>query len=122
MLSGTVQELEHLGSDLYVHMAMDGAAEPVIARTEPGESQRLAHGDRITLAAKPGAFIAFDAKGKRIGAPYANGHHKDDPTVMVDADGRPSGSGLVATPVGNGKATQSAKDAAPTPAPGGSSS
>ena len=76
-IAGTIRELEHLGSDLYVHVGVDGAAEPVIARIDPGAGHRFAHGDGIALKAKPGATILFDVEGKRLAPPHANGHDRE---------------------------------------------
>ena len=97
-IAGTIRELEHLGSDLYVHLGVDGAADPVIARIDPGAGHRLAHGDGIALTAKPGATILFDAEGKRLAPPHANGHDREAKSV----DAGPNEVGATAVKPTNG--------------------
>ena len=80
-LLGTVRELEHLGSDLFVHLAIAGAVETVIARVDPGVGHRFVHGDRVALAPKQDATLVFDGDGRRLSAPQANG---DDKALIGD--------------------------------------
>jgi len=66
-LSGTVAMVEHLGSDLFAHLAVDGAAERVIARLDGQQQLRL--GDALGLAPAAEQLHRFDADGRRIDAP-----------------------------------------------------
>jgi len=58
--------VEHLGSDLLVHMvAEDDAGTPVILRVPP-QHRALRAGDRLGLAVPPEMVLLFDARGRRV--------------------------------------------------------
>ncbi|MFV0333713.1 MAG: ABC transporter ATP-binding protein [Tropicimonas sp.] len=61
---GRVGVSEHLGSDTYVHVRLDGAPEPVTVRV-PGDIV-LAFGDIVHLTPQEGALHRFDREGRRI--------------------------------------------------------
>jgi ABC-type sugar transport system ATPase subunit len=63
-LSGTVTLVEHLGSDLFAHIALEGASETVIARLD-GQGE-IARGANVRIAADPARFHRFGADGARI--------------------------------------------------------
>ncbi len=70
-LPGRARMVERLGSDMFIHAAVDGVADPVIVRL-PGDGA-LAMGDAVRIAIDPAALHAFDAAGVRIGArPFAS--------------------------------------------------
>ncbi|MDO5705136.1 MAG: ABC transporter ATP-binding protein [Paracoccus sp. (in: a-proteobacteria)] len=58
--AGTVGVAEHLGSDTFLHVDLDGAGK-VIARAS-GEFP-VSHGDRIWLTPQDGRIYRFDAQG-----------------------------------------------------------
>ena len=64
MLNGTVGVSEHLGSDTFFHVHVDGVEEPITVRAK-GEIG-LRHGDTIHLDPEPGQIHRFDDQGLRI--------------------------------------------------------
>ncbi|MCG6901262.1 MAG: ABC transporter ATP-binding protein [Rhodobacter sp.] len=61
---GTVGVSEHLGSDTFFHVKIDGFAEPLTVRV--GGDFDLHYGDAIQLTPDPALIHKFDAKGLRI--------------------------------------------------------
>jgi len=66
LLAGRVRLVEHLGSDLYVHLDGEGQAEPVIARLDAERSPRVAAGEPICLAVRAERVLVFAPEGRRI--------------------------------------------------------
>lgn len=60
MLAGTVGVAEHLGSDTFLHVHLDGGTQ-IIARA-PGEFP-VTHGDRIWVTPQDGRVYRFDKQG-----------------------------------------------------------
>ncbi|MDF2116054.1 ABC transporter ATP-binding protein [Roseiarcaceae bacterium H3SJ34-1] len=63
---GHVRLVEHLGSDLYVHLDAAGMAEPLIARLRAERAPDLAIGMPLRLTARTGHILLFDADGRRL--------------------------------------------------------
>lgn len=61
---GTVGVSEHLGSDTFFHVNVDGFAEPLTVRA--GGDVDLHYGDTIFLTPDPALIHKFDEKGLRI--------------------------------------------------------
>jgi multiple sugar transport system ATP-binding protein len=66
LLAGRVRLVEHLGSDLYVHLDGDGQAEPVIARLDAERAPHVAAGERMCLAVRAERVLLFAPDGQRI--------------------------------------------------------
>jgi multiple sugar transport system ATP-binding protein len=66
LLAGRVRLVEHLGSDLYVHLDAEGQAEPVIARLDAERAPHVAAGERIHLAVRAERVLLFASEGLRI--------------------------------------------------------
>ncbi|MEM6615857.1 MAG: ABC transporter ATP-binding protein [Pseudomonadota bacterium] len=62
--SGTVGVSEHLGSDTFFHVHMEGRRDPVTVRA--GGEVDMHHGDTIFLTPDTDRIHRFDAKGLRI--------------------------------------------------------
>ncbi|WP_134724249.1 ABC transporter ATP-binding protein [Paracoccus luteus] len=62
-LQGTVGVAEHLGSDTFLHVGLDGGT-PIVVRA-PGEVP-VHHGDRIWLTPQDGRIYRFDAQGMAL--------------------------------------------------------
>lgn len=62
--TGTVGVSEHLGSDTFFHVNIDGFAEPVTVRA--GGEVDLHYGDAIHLTPNPDQIHKFDTQGLRI--------------------------------------------------------
>ncbi|MHB2264026.1 ABC transporter ATP-binding protein [Aliihoeflea sp. PC F10.4] len=61
---GTVGVSEHLGSDTFLHVHVDGQPTPITART--GGEFTPSHGDIVYLTPQTGKVHKFDAKGLAI--------------------------------------------------------
>ena len=61
---GRVGVSEHLGSDTFFHVHMEGCAEPVTVRA--GGEVSMHHGDTIYLTPHAGHIYRFDSEGLRI--------------------------------------------------------
>jgi multiple sugar transport system ATP-binding protein len=66
LLAGRVRLVEHLGSDLYVHLDADGQAEAVIARLDAERAPHVAAGEQIHLAVRAERVLLFAPEGQRI--------------------------------------------------------
>ena len=64
-LSGHARMIEHLGSDVFVHLNVDHVPDAVILRVS-GE-QKISIGDTLGFAPDPSALHVFDATGLRLG-------------------------------------------------------
>jgi multiple sugar transport system ATP-binding protein len=64
VLAGTIALVEHLGADVFAHVAVPGMELPVVVRL-PG-SRAVARGQAVALAPDPGQLHAFAADGRRI--------------------------------------------------------
>jgi multiple sugar transport system ATP-binding protein len=67
-LTGRVRFVEHLGSDLFVHLDVPGSEEPVIARLLADRSASVETGQTMHLNARPDGILLFDADGRRLEA------------------------------------------------------
>ncbi|MHC0052504.1 ABC transporter ATP-binding protein [Actibacterium sp. D379-3] len=67
-LRGHVVHRENLGSDIFVHVGIDGLGQPLVVRLHPGDAPAI--GQAICLAAKPDSpVLLFDAAGHRLRRP-----------------------------------------------------
>jgi ABC-type sugar transport system ATPase subunit len=64
-LSGQARMIEHLGSDVFVHLNIEHVPEAVILRVS-GE-QKIGIGDTLGFVADPSALHVFDTTGLRLG-------------------------------------------------------
>ncbi|MHB2166921.1 ABC transporter ATP-binding protein [Alsobacter sp. R-9] len=65
-LRGRATVVEHLGSDVFVHAAVEGAPDPVIIRAAGDRAVRP--GDVLGISIDPAAVHLFDAGGQRLKA------------------------------------------------------
>ncbi|MEJ1160559.1 ABC transporter ATP-binding protein [Prosthecomicrobium sp. N25] len=63
-LAGVTRLVEHLGSDLYAHVAVEGVETPVIVR-KAGDGT-LSTGQRVHVGLDPAQVHLFDAEGRRV--------------------------------------------------------
>jgi hypothetical protein len=56
--------VEHLGADIFGHIAVNGLEQPVIARL--GGEAAIAAGGAVVLAPEPERAHAFDSEGRRM--------------------------------------------------------
>ncbi|KMW60083.1 Glycerol-3-phosphate ABC transporter, ATP-binding protein UgpC [Candidatus Rhodobacter oscarellae] len=64
---GTVRHRENLGSDLYLHLDLEGLERVLVLRTSPGASARI--GDQARFSIDPDAALLFGPHGRRLYAP-----------------------------------------------------
>lgn len=65
-LSGTVRLVEHMGSDLYVHLDLPGTGTPFIARLLAERAPQIDSGQTLRLGVRPERVLLFDANGARL--------------------------------------------------------
>jgi multiple sugar transport system ATP-binding protein len=81
-MSGQVRLVEHLGSDLYVHLDRPGQSEPLIARLS-ADAADIAIGAMLHLAVQPNHMLLFDRDGRRIRARNTEHPAARDPFAMT---------------------------------------
>ncbi|WP_299741114.1 ABC transporter ATP-binding protein [uncultured Roseobacter sp.] len=64
--TGRVRHIENLGSDIFLHLGVDGAPAPVVLRLAPSEAAGLGLGAAVTFDFDPGDMLLFAADGARI--------------------------------------------------------
>ncbi|AYG62093.1 ABC transporter ATP-binding protein [Rhizobium jaguaris] len=70
---GRIRLVEHLGSDLFVHLDMDGVEELLIARLPVEQASEAVLGKTLQLTVPADRMIVFDAAGMRV-RPSASTH------------------------------------------------
>jgi multiple sugar transport system ATP-binding protein len=65
-LTGAARLVEHMGSDLFVHLDVPGVTEPVIARLPAERAPQIVSGQPLSLAVAPDRVLLFGADGKRL--------------------------------------------------------
>ncbi len=65
---GRTRHVENLGSDCYVHVAVDGLDVPIVARADGRRADEFGIGSAIGIACDPDRILLFDDAGKRIPA------------------------------------------------------
>ncbi|SJM30228.1 ABC transporter ATP-binding protein [Mesorhizobium delmotii] len=66
ILTGAVRMVEHMGSDLYVHLDVPGTEHPVIARLLAERAPQITSGQTLHIGVKPERLLVFAADGKRL--------------------------------------------------------
>ncbi|MGV3553329.1 ABC transporter ATP-binding protein [Rhizobium sp.] len=66
VLTGSVRLVEHMGSDLFVHLNVPGRTEPVIARLLAERAQHIAEGQTLHLGVSSDRILLFAPDGMRI--------------------------------------------------------
>jgi multiple sugar transport system ATP-binding protein len=65
-LSGSVRLVEHMGSDLFVHLERPGSTEPLVARLPAERARHLTIGQSLHLGVAPERILPFASDGRRI--------------------------------------------------------
>jgi len=65
-LEGRLVYRENLGSDLFLHVEVQGVCAPLIARADPAAGQTFSIGDTLALTVDPRHTLLFDASGRRV--------------------------------------------------------
>ncbi|MCC6197419.1 MAG: ABC transporter ATP-binding protein [Burkholderiales bacterium] len=63
---GRTKHVENLGSDCFVHVAVDGLEAPIVARADGRRAGDFAIGAGIGVACDPERVLLFDKAGKRV--------------------------------------------------------
>jgi multiple sugar transport system ATP-binding protein len=66
MLSGPVRLVEHMGSDLFVHLDLPGASEPLVARLLAERAPQIEPGQMLHLGVRADRVLLFAADGRRL--------------------------------------------------------
>ncbi|MFD9900310.1 ABC transporter ATP-binding protein [Mesorhizobium sp. NPDC059025] len=70
-IAGTIRLIEHMGSDLFVHLDASGTGEPLVARLLAERAPHLAHGQLVNVNVRTDRFLVFGKDGERV-LPAAN--------------------------------------------------
>ncbi|PSH56489.1 ABC transporter ATP-binding protein [Phyllobacterium sophorae] len=65
-LTGSIKLVEHMGSDLFVHLDVLGSGAPIIARLLAERAQHIGEGQTLHLGVRPDRLLLFAADGMRI--------------------------------------------------------
>jgi multiple sugar transport system ATP-binding protein len=65
-LSGAISNIERLGSETLIHVAVDDLAAPLVARVDPAEAAALSLRRSVALTASPSGVSVFDGRGLRL--------------------------------------------------------
>ena len=74
-LAGRLVYRENLGSDLFLHVALDGASGPLIVRCDPSLLDSVSLGNRVNIDVSAEHLLLFGTDGKRIRPADARGSH-----------------------------------------------
>ncbi|QRM32587.1 ABC transporter ATP-binding protein [Microvirga sp. VF16] len=66
VITGAVRLVEHMGSDLYVHLDVAGMAEPLIARLLAERAPQIAPGQTLHIGIRPDRILLFTRSGQRV--------------------------------------------------------
>ncbi|MGL3104443.1 ABC transporter ATP-binding protein [Bradyrhizobium sp. BR 1432] len=66
VLTGSVRMVEHMGSDLFVHLDLAGIDQPLIARLLPERAPHIAPGQTLHVGARPDRILLFTRDGRRL--------------------------------------------------------
>jgi multiple sugar transport system ATP-binding protein len=69
VLSGPVRLLEHMGSDVFVHLDVPGSPAPLIARLPAERAPHVEIGQPLHLAVRPERVLLFAPDGRRLRSP-----------------------------------------------------
>ncbi|MET4245195.1 ABC transporter ATP-binding protein [Bradyrhizobium sp. RT10b] len=65
-LTGSVRMIEHMGSDLFVHLDLAGGDHPLIARLLAERAPHIAPGQTLHVGVRPDRVLLFDHDGRRL--------------------------------------------------------
>jgi multiple sugar transport system ATP-binding protein len=65
-ISGRVRLVEHMGSDVFVHIELPGASGLFVMRLPLERACRIQLGEPLQLGVRPGQLLFFDTLGRRI--------------------------------------------------------
>ncbi|KRQ07629.1 glycerol-3-phosphate ABC transporter ATP-binding protein [Bradyrhizobium pachyrhizi] len=65
-LTGSVRAIEHIGSDLFVHLDLPGPDQPLVARLPAECALRIVPGQTLHVAVRPDRVLLFTPDGRRL--------------------------------------------------------
>lgn len=65
-LTGSVRMIEHMGSDLFVHLDVAGLNQPVLTRLLAERAPHMAPGQTLHVGVRPGRVLLFAQDGRRL--------------------------------------------------------
>ncbi|WP_028351379.1 ABC transporter ATP-binding protein [Bradyrhizobium murdochi] len=66
VLTGSVRMIEHMGSDLFVHLDLAGIDQPLIARLLAERAPHIAPGQTLHVGVRPDRVLLFARDGRRL--------------------------------------------------------
>lgn len=70
--TGSVRLVEHMGSDLYVHLDVPGAVEPLVTRLLVERAPDVAIGQTLHVGVQQDRVLLFERDGRRVRPPAAS--------------------------------------------------
>ncbi|WP_024510004.1 ABC transporter ATP-binding protein [Bradyrhizobium sp. ARR65] len=65
-LTGSVLSIEHMGSDLFVHLDLAGVDDPLIVRLPADRASHIAPGQTLHVGVRPDRVLLFGRDGQRL--------------------------------------------------------
>jgi multiple sugar transport system ATP-binding protein len=66
MFEGVLRHLEHLGSDIFLHLAVEDGKHRCVVRTTPAEASHMSIGVAVGVSREDGAVMVFHRNGSRL--------------------------------------------------------
>jgi len=73
--TGTIRRIEHLGSELILHIALDRQGDEILARRDPHDTAQLQEGSPVSVNPRAGHPVFFDESGFRLSL-----HMREEPS------------------------------------------
>ncbi|WP_354259249.1 ABC transporter ATP-binding protein [Bradyrhizobium sp. F1.13.3] len=73
-LTGSVRMIEHMGSDLFVHLDLAGIDHPLIARLLAERAPHIIPGQTLHVGVRPDRVLLFARDGRRLRRDVESGH------------------------------------------------
>jgi multiple sugar transport system ATP-binding protein len=65
-VAGRLTHIENLGSDLFLHAAVEGAPAPIVVRHDPALANAPGLGDAVAIDLPAARLLVFDSAGRRV--------------------------------------------------------
>ncbi|MGY3610266.1 MULTISPECIES: ABC transporter ATP-binding protein [unclassified Bradyrhizobium] len=82
-LTGSVRLIEHMGSDLFVHLDLAGINHPLIARLLAERAPHIAPGQTLHVGVRPDRVLLFARDGRRLRQQVESGRRSVTPIREV---------------------------------------
>lgn len=63
---GHVRHRENLGADVFLHLDVEGAQQPIVLRANPSQAAQVTLGDKVLFDLEPDKVLLFQSTGARL--------------------------------------------------------